>query len=323
MKLFKKILLGVVGLLIAFASFIQFAPIKTYDLPYPEVVISTDSATLARGEYLVYGPAHCYGCHSRKEDSLALANSEKVPFAGGRHFDTPMGKIYIPNITPDMETGIGKLTDGEIARAMRYAVRSNGHVMIPAMPFTHMSDSDLSAIISYLRAQPAVYNKVPENEYTFMGKALTRFLLKPFKQTEPIPNHVKVDSTIQYGAYLANSVANCKGCHTTFNMMKMEYDGIPYSGGMEMAEREHNFITPNLTPDPKTGHIYNWSEEQFVLRFQTGRIYKDSPMSWKAFSKMPEIELKAIYRYLRSLEPVENEFGPVISIKESDDLTVN
>ena len=63
-------------------------------------------------------------------------------------------------------------------------------------------------------------------------------------------------------------------------------------------------------PDPKTGHIYKWSEEQFIARFRAGKIYQDSPMSWKAFSKMPEVELKANYRYLKSLSPVENEVGP-------------
>ena len=36
---------------------------RTYEAPLPQVLISTDPAVLARGEYLVYGPAHCVECH--------------------------------------------------------------------------------------------------------------------------------------------------------------------------------------------------------------------------------------------------------------------
>jgi hypothetical protein len=30
-------------------------------------------------------------------------------------------------------------------------------------------------------------------------------------------------------------------------------------------------LPPNLTPDPETGHITDWTEDQFVERFRTGR----------------------------------------------------
>lgn len=97
------------------ATYIQFSPPKIYDIEVPEVTISTDSTIIARGEYLIYGPAHCFGCHSRKEDSIAMENGEKVVLAGGKYFPTPLGKIYNPNITPDNETGIGNLTDYQIS----------------------------------------------------------------------------------------------------------------------------------------------------------------------------------------------------------------
>ena len=34
-----------------------------------------------------------------------------------------------------------------------------------------MSECDVSCIISYLRAQPAIQNRVPETNYTFFGKS--------------------------------------------------------------------------------------------------------------------------------------------------------
>ncbi len=317
MRIALRIFLGVIALVILFAAFIQIAPLPTYDVPLPEVSLKTDSATIARGEYLVWGPAHCAGCHtSWDKDSVAIRNGERVALQGGNSFDFPMGTIYIPNLTPDVETGIGSLSDGEIARAMRYGINHESRAMIPAMPFTHMSEEDVAAIIAYLRSREPVHHEVPASNFTFMGKALWQFMIKPFEQSEPIPERVEPALSIEYGSYLANDVANCKGCHTTFDMSAMAYNGPPMAGGMEMTESIHQFKTPNLTPDPTTGHIYSWSEDQFVARFKAGKVFQDSPMAWESFALMTELEVRAIYRYLQSLDPVENNTSPVVVRKD-------
>ena len=41
------------------------------------------------------------------------------PFAGGRAIETPFGNIVAPNITPDLETGIGAWSDAQIKRAIK------------------------------------------------------------------------------------------------------------------------------------------------------------------------------------------------------------
>jgi hypothetical protein len=46
------------------------------------------------------------------------------------------------------------------------------------MPFHNLSDEDLVAVLSFLRAQPAVKNEVPDNNLKFMGKAVKAFLIK-------------------------------------------------------------------------------------------------------------------------------------------------
>lgn len=132
----------------------------------------------------------------------------------------------------------------------------------------------------------------------------------------PIPKKIEVSSSLEYGSYLVNNVANCAGCHTTFNMAKMEFDGVRLSGGGEMVEKEHIFRAPNLTPDPKTGHIIHWSEDQFVMRFKAGSVYADSPMPWTEFMRMSEDDLRSIYRYLKSIEPYENDTSPVVRPRE-------
>ena len=136
------------------------------------------------------------------------------------------------------------------------------------------------------------------------------------KETMPIPKKVEAETSLEYGSYLVNNVANCAGCHTTFNINKMEYDGVRLAGGGEFGEKEHIFKAPNLTPDPKTGHIFHWTEEQFIARFRAGRVYNDTPMPWTEFKRFSENDLKAIYRYLKSIEPSENDTSPVVRAQE-------
>src|SRR5205809_767928 len=97
-----------------------------YDAPYPDVHASKDSAVIANVKYLFYGPAHCMDCHAHKNDYPDIADAEQIPPSGGMVFDLPVGKMLTPNITSDKETGIGKLSDGEIARTLRYGVGSDG-----------------------------------------------------------------------------------------------------------------------------------------------------------------------------------------------------
>jgi hypothetical protein len=47
------------------------------------------------------------------------------------------------------------MTDGEIARVLRYSVHKNGEAVLPFMPFQNMTDEDLTAVISYLRSLEA------------------------------------------------------------------------------------------------------------------------------------------------------------------------
>ena len=54
--------------------------------------------------------------------------------------------LYSLNLTPDNETGIGKRTDCELARLLRFGVGHDGRAVLPFMPFNHLSDEDLTAV---------------------------------------------------------------------------------------------------------------------------------------------------------------------------------
>jgi mono/diheme cytochrome c family protein len=308
------IVLGVVvvGLVITVLSMYK----RTFDAPYPNnIKASTDSAVIARGAYLVYGPAHCGNCHSPMENQEAINRGEHLPLSGGFTFALPIGNIYSPNITPDEETGIGKLTDAQLARALRHGVGHDGRALFDFMPFQHLSHDDLTAVISYLRSQPAVKHKVPERDLNFLGKAITAFVIKPVGQKPgvEIPQSLTPDTSAAYGSYLANYVANCNGCHTERDLKTGAYIGESFAGGTAFpsaVEEGSICVSPNLTPDSKTGRIYEWSEQVFVDRFRKPRVYKASEMPWELFSRMTDNDLKAIYKYLHTLKPVTKDVGP-------------
>ena len=324
------LLVFVAAVIIILLIYITASWNKDFDAPYPDITASTDSAVIARGAYLAYGPGHCAYCHIPAEKLPLVAAGEHVPLSGGWEMDIPPGIFRAPNITPDPETGIGELSDQELARSLRYMVKHNNKFMLPVMEFTEMSDEDIRAIISFLRSQPPVRNAVPPSEYKFLGKALLAFgLLKPQGPKKTPPVAVPVDSTASYGSYIANNVANCLGCHTPRDLKTGAFTGPVFSGGFLMpAEYDpemegYSFVTPNLTPDPKTGVMVNWDEKTFIERFQFGRLQPGSPMPWEAFALMNETELKALYRYLKSLEPqkskvVKTVYAPGEELPELD-----
>ena len=119
-------------------------------------------------------------------------------------------------------------------------------------------------------------------------------------------------ATVETGRYLAESVTNCWACHTQRDMKTGALVG-PRFGGAHMADDNNPkrmWAPPNLTNDPATGRLAKLSEEEFVARFRQGRVLPGSPMPWQGFRNMDEDDLRAIYRYLKSLPPVANDVGP-------------
>ena len=85
-------------------------------------------------------------------------------FAGGRAMPTPFGNLYVPNITPDDETGIGQWTADEFYRMMHTGISRDGTLLYPAMPFasyTKVTREDSDAIYAYLMSVPPVKPEEP------------------------------------------------------------------------------------------------------------------------------------------------------------------
>jgi mono/diheme cytochrome c family protein len=294
---------------------------RAYDAPLPHVQVSTDPAVIARGEYLVYGPAHCVQCHGSADSLQKLAAGEQVPLSGGVRLALgPLGAVYARNLTPDPETGIGRYTDAQVARMMRWSIRPDGRSTVePMMPYGNMSDDDLVAILSYLRAQPPVRNAVPQNEWTTMGKVVRTFspVFKPRAEINPPETAPAQAVTRERGEYLARYVTNCVGCHTPRNEMTFAATGPDFSGGMEFepmpvpgADPAVWFKSPNLTPAGRSALKDFPGREFFVARFERGgREHPASVMPWEAFARMTSDDIAAIYEFLNTLPPSDGPTG--------------
>jgi mono/diheme cytochrome c family protein len=190
-----------------------------------------------------------------------------------------------------------------------------------------MSDDDLNAIISYLRAQPSVKHAVPENEWTLPGKVVRTFMdvMKPRRAINPAPATPATGDSAARGEYLARSVSNCVGCHTKRDSATFTATGTEFAGGWEMepdpnpaADPDEWFITPNLTPMDGGGLLKFPDRATFVARFKNGgRHYEGSPMPWESFARMSTEDLESLYEFLHTLPPAEGPTGEA-SFKKTD-----
>jgi hypothetical protein len=313
-KSFKILMWSVLALvlvIVVLIGYVQLSWNKSFDAPFPAIKASADPVLIERGRYLAFGPSHCAVCHVPMDKVIEVDNGLKIPLSGGWEENFPgFGTFRAPNLTPDPETGIGNLTDEQLARAIRHGVKSDGSLLAPFMEFQGMSDEDLIAVISFLRSQEPVKHKVEPSELEFIAKAFVAFgMLKPEGPKNTPPRSLIRDSTVVYGKYLANNVGNCRGCHIKMDNHGNQV-GADFAGGGFFPPSAFSegfaFASPNLTPDKTTGAITDWSEQAFIERFRGGRLYEGSPMPWGLYSLMDEIDLKALYRYLHSLEPVKN-----------------
>jgi hypothetical protein len=105
-------------------------------------------------------------------------------------------------------------------------------------------------------------------------------------------------------------------CHSNLDPGTGELTGPAFSGNSRgepsMLDPAILVRAPNLTPD-STGVLVKFADEDtWIGRFRVGRVIAASHMPWGPFSRMSENDLRAIYRYLKILQPVANDVGPIV-----------
>ena len=71
-------------------------------------------------------------------------------------------------------------------------------------------------------------------------------------------------------------------------------------------------FTANLTPDPETGVLRDFTEQQFIQTLRTGRHQGQGrqilpPMPWPLIGQMTDEDLKAVFAYLRQIPAIKNK----------------
>src|SRR5258706_7135752 len=120
-----------------------------------------------RGSYLVNGILTCGNCHTPRGPSGAWDMSKQLS-GGPRTWDELTYKVKAANITPDLETGVGRWSDADIKRSLLTGVRPNGTQIAPIMPYGFykvFTPADIDAVVAYLKSVAAVSNAVAPPVY--------------------------------------------------------------------------------------------------------------------------------------------------------------
>lgn len=246
---------------------------------------------LERGTYLVEGPAACGNCHTAPIPGAA-------PFAGS---DIPEEGFtaHAPNITP--ASRIADWSDAELARAIREGIRPDGSVIGPPMPiglYRGLSDSDLEAIVAYVRNLAPAEGEFRASDYPF---PLPPAYGPPVETVADVPR----GPTAEYGAYLAGPVAHCVECHSLKDgrpdpVGNLGGGGHPFHGPWGIA------VASNLTSHEDG--LAGYSDDE-IAKMITEGVRPDGtqmfpPMPYGHYANMTGDDVAAVIAYLRTLPPL-------------------
>jgi hypothetical protein len=135
-------------------------------LPFPEkeIIAPVTADHVAYGKYVVQGKIECFACHSATFKTMNILEPEKSEgyMAGGNPIPDADGKIvFRANLTPDSETGVGKWTEDEFVKALKYGMRHNGTTnRYPMVTYSRITDYEARCVFAYLKTLPPVKNPI-------------------------------------------------------------------------------------------------------------------------------------------------------------------
>jgi mono/diheme cytochrome c family protein len=256
------------------------------------------AALIAKGKYLATA-GDCVSCHTAPNGQ---------PMAGGLGMDTPFGKIFTPNITPDKETGIGKMTDDQFYRVMHDGIGGHGQYLYPAMPFpwyTRVTRDDVMAIKAYIFSLPPVHKPDKANELAFpfnIREGLIAWRAAFFTEGTFKPDPSKSDQ-LNRGAYLVQGLGHCGECHNGNNL----FGASKVAGRLEGGAID-DWYAPNITGDTLEG-VGAWSQDQLATFLKTGAAPAGAGVALgpmmetihNSLQYLTDPDIQAIAAYLKSV----------------------
>jgi thiosulfate dehydrogenase len=182
------------------------------DLPsdFSDALDASTREQILRGRY-VARLGDCVACHTQ---------DKRKPMAGGLALETPFGKLYSTNITPDRQTGIGQYSFAQFDRVMREGVTADGRHLYPAMPYpsyAKISEEDMRALYVYLMqaVKPlALPNRPLEMSFPFNQRWGMALWNMAFLQAGPFRPDPAQSAQWNRGAYIVQGPGHCGACHT-------------------------------------------------------------------------------------------------------------
>lgn len=260
--------------------------------------VSNAETPLERGRYLMNTVVACGNCHTPQSPDGPVPGKE---LAGQFVIKTGAFTAYAPNITPDVESGIGSWTDDQIVAAIREGRRPDGSIIGPPMPFEYyrdMSDTDVRAIVAYLRSVPAVKSALPRSTYNI---PLPDAYGPPVTSVPDVPR----DDPVRYGAYLTGPLGHCWSCHTPLVKGRLDFENQFGAGGQVLEGPWGVAVTANITPHEDG--IADYSDDDIIQAITAG-VRPDGaplspPMGFYYYRNISPADLAAIVAYLRTVEP--------------------
>ncbi|MBP7141310.1 MAG: cytochrome c [Opitutaceae bacterium] len=292
-KVLRKIILAIVALLVlaGLAVLVAFSVThtrltRTYSLQVPPVVVKGDAATVERGRHLATTRG-CTDCHGKDFAGSVVIN------------DSMVGHLSGPNLTRGKGGLPADFGDLDYVRAIRHGIAPNGRplLLMPSFEYTVLSDEDLGALIAFLKTVPAVDRPSGTVEPGPLMKVLIavgemKIDAARIDHDAKRPASVVAEPTAEYGRYLS---ASCSGCH-----------GLNFAGGKIPGAPPDWPLAPNLTS--ATGTFMSQASAADFMHVLRTRTRPDghalSPVMPAAFGQMTDLELTALYNYLKSVPAV-------------------
>lgn len=244
--------------------------------------LDLSNADPVEGERLA-GAFGCRDCHGPDLSGYMLID------------EMPLGRLPAPNLTPGRDGGALTVEQWELA--IRHGVGTDGRSLfiMPSQEYVYLGDREIADLVSYLQTLPSIPDTLPEREFGPVGHGLIAIgkLQSAPDRTAPDARHLAApakEPTAEFGYYITRA---CTGCH-----------GAQLAG----APPESPGAPPgaNLTP---AGNLRNWTYDEFVHTLKTGVTPEGKQMNpmympWTALSHFNDTEMRAIWVYLRSLEPI-------------------
>lgn len=185
---------------------------------------------IARGRYLANGIARCFWCHSPLNDGdPATPRPELLGSGDVLDEKTP---VNAPNLTPDLETGIGRWSDGDVVRAIREGLARDGRPLRGEHPYAYysvMTDGDAAAIVAYLRSLRPIRRALPRSAPSRRSESTQR-VVPPARDSD-------LTSPVARGRYLVQ-LGECLGCHTPTTKAGEPHRGLQFGGRPALSRVE-------------------------------------------------------------------------------------